>query len=190
MCIGMSRDAMTSFMRYISDESHLAVISMKPRSKKVCEVCVKSFSSANIARHKRCMHSYCLDCKILVSRKRHHCFKSVGQAPPKEEEQYLLAYVPILIHKQLYKKLEVDNSVWPLHDFGKNEDLADKVKTVLKRDCFTCCVSEFMDVPDDRHSCTDPNRDEFVTALRQCTDNTTDQIINDVYRAAFGGLVL
>ena len=166
---------------------------MKPRQKVLCELCVRSISSANISRHKWSLHSYCQVCKLLVSRKRHRCFKS-GAVPlnspptaPKDDDQYLLVYVPVLIRKQLCKKLQADGSVWPLYNIEGNDDLAEKVKDTLKKDCFTCCVSEFLDVPDDRHPCTNPNREEFVTALQQCTEDISDQRITDVYRSIFGG---
>ncbi len=181
-------------MRFII--RHLIVTRMRPRARKVCEVCVKTFSGANVARHKRLMHTYCMECKKLVSRKRHDCFISDGVAPkivpypPNDEDQFLLVHVPVLIRKQLYKKLDSDGSVWPLYDLGEKEELADKVKKNLTNNCITCTVSEYIDIPDDRHSCTDPNREEFVKALSQFTDKISDSLINDVYRAAFGGLVL
>ena len=165
---------------------------MKPRTKKLCELCAKSFSSANIARHKRCMHSYCVDCKLLVSRKSHHCFKGVRpnpnfapSVPPNQDDQFLLVHIPVLIRLKLYKQLDADGSVWPVYNIHENEQLADQTKQVLTQNCITCSVSEFIDVPNDRHSCTNPNYEEFVSALRQCTDNVSEQVVNDVYRKAF-----
>ncbi len=164
---------------------------MKSRPKKLCELCAKSFSTANIARHKRCMHSYCRDCRLLVSKKRHRCFLNFSPIPPpKEEDQYLLVHIPVLIRKQLYDKLDANGSLWPVYNVSRSEDLSEKVKKVLRRECITCCVSEFVDIPEDRHSCVDPNQEEFVAALRQCTDDISEQTIYDVYRTTFGGHVL
>ena len=167
---------------------------MKLRQKKLCDICDESFSSANIARHKKALHAYCPDCKLLVTRKSHSCFKSARTIsnyvppPPNEDEQFLLIHVPVLIRKPLYKKLESGGSFWPLYDIEEEgEALAAKVKNDLKEECFTCSVSEFIDVPDDRHSCTNPNREEVVNALRRCKDFVpTDKVINDVYQKIFG----
>ena len=163
---------------------------MCPRVSRLCEICNKSFSSANIARHKRHMHCYCLDCSQLVSRKRHHCFKTAGTGaniaayPPNDEDQFLLVHVPVLIRKSLYRKLELDGSAWPL--FNVDQDLGEKVKKILKEGCLTCDLSEYLDITDDHHSCKNPTREEFVAALNQCSENITEDSINNVYRAAFG----
>ena len=166
---------------------------MKPRAKKLCEVCAKSFSSANIARHKLCLHSYCVECKLLVSRKRHRCFKGVGlkqnfapTIPPNQDDQFLLVHIPVLIGLKLYKQLDAYGSVWPVYDIQGDKRLVDQTKKVLAQNCITCSVSEFIDVPNDRHSCINPNYEEFVSALRQCTDNVSEQVVNDVYKKAFG----
>ena len=165
---------------------------MKLRPNIICEICDRTFSSANISRHKRSVHSYCQSCKLLVSKKRHPCFRSgtipidCPPTPPKDKDQFVLVYVPVLIQKQLCEKLKADGSVWPQYDVEVKESLSEKVKAILKKDCLTCSLSEFIDVPDDRHSCTNPNREEFVSALRQCTDDLSDQTITNVYESAFG----
>ena len=125
---------------------------MKNNRKTLCDVCAKTFSNANIARHKRCMHTYCIRCQLLVSRKRHQCFKNEKSKPipiaPKLDEHFMLIYVPILIQKNMYTSLEPDTFVWPLYNINQNQYIADKVKDKLKKDCMTCFFAKHMEVED------------------------------------------
>ncbi len=160
----------------------------------LCEICNKLVASANMARHRKGVHSYCQVCKLLVSRKRHHCFQSLdGPAlSPLLDDQFLLIYVPVLIRKKMYKKLEADIAVWPLNDIGGKESeqsFLDNVKCNLRKSCLACCVSEFIEVNEtDHHSCTDPNRIEFIGALSNSlrTEQPSEDTIINIYQTIFG----
>ena len=164
------------------------------RGKIECEICSQSFARANIASHKTQTHSYCQVCKLLVSRKRHSCFRGLKYPTlsPKQDDQFLLVYIPVLIRRKMYKKLESDIAVWPLNDIGGKQSeqaFLDEVKSNLKKTCLTCCLSEFIDVTNtDQHSCDAPNRPEFVAALSMAlgTDHPSEDTINDIYQTIFG----
>ncbi len=151
-----------------------------------------------MARHKATVHSYCQICQLLVSRKRHHCFQSLVSPQncptlsPSQDDQYLLIYIPVLIRKKIYKKLEADVAVWPLNDIGgkrAEQSFLDDVKSNLKKSCLACCVSEFIELDEtERHSCTEPNRKEFVEALSTslCTEQPSEVTILNIYQTIFG----
>lgn len=170
---------------------------MGKSEKRLCSICQKTVTAANISRHRRCMHIYCPDCKILVSKKRHPCFKKKGGPPgelaqlaSKPDDQFLLIHVPVLIKQSLYKKLESDIALWPLYKNEEEEELYKKVRDNLKKNCPSCDLCQYFDLPEgsEFHSCKEPSREDIVSALKEANENKepTEESIEKAYNKIFG----
>ena len=181
---------------YIRDVVHHYYTCMMGKSdKKLCDICDKQYTTANISRHRRGMHAYCSECKILVSKKRHPCFKPQHQKrefptlAPKPEEQFVLIHVPLLIRKSLYKKLESDIALWPLDSDSNGKKLIADIKNNLEKDCVACELCQFFDLPKgvEDHSCRNPSREQFLSALKNSGGEETDvESVDLIYKTMFG----